>query len=84
MGALTVRNSRAARRQDAVLLPSLLEFHSPTAALAVTPVQYGARSVTAVVCTLVAACFVAAGLIPVDKVVTASGKVVSETASTVV
>ena len=85
MGALTVRtNSRAARRQDAIALPSLLEFHSPSAALAVTPVQYGARSVTAVVCTMVAACFAAAGLIPVDKVVTASGKVVAETASTVV
>lgn len=84
MGALTVRNTRALRRQDAIVLPSLLEFHSPTAALAVAPIQYGARSVIAVICTLAAACFAAAGLIPVDKVVTASGKVVAETASSVI
>ena len=84
MGALTVRNTRALRRQDAIVLPSLLEFHSPTAALTVTPVQYGARSVTMVVCTMVTVCFAAAGLIPVDKVVTASGKVVAETASSVI
>ena len=85
MGVLTVRTGKQlARRQDAVALPSLLEFHSPSAALAVTPIQYGARSVGAVVCTMVVACFAVAGLIPVDKVVTAGGKVVAETASTVV
>ena len=85
MGELTVRpKGRSARRLEAQTLPSLLEFHSPTAALSVTPVQYGARSITAVVCTLVVACFAAAGLIPIDKVVTATGKVVSEQPSTVV
>ena len=85
MGALTVvRGTRSGKRQDAIALPSLLEFHSPTAALAVTPIQYGARSVNAVVCTMAAACFAAAGLIPVDKVVTAAGKVVAETPSSVI
>ena len=85
MGVLTVgSNKRGAKRREAIALPSLLEFHSPTAALAVAPVQYGARSVTAVVCTMVAACFAAAGFIPVDKVVTAGGKVVSQTASSVI
>ncbi len=85
MGALTLRgDSRAARREDAVALPSLLEFHSPTAALAVTPIQFGARRITFVICTLVAACFAAAALIPVDKVVTAPGKVVAENATSVI
>ena len=85
MGALTLRGeSRAVKRADSTALPSLLEFHSPTAALAVTPIQYGARSITAVVCTLVAACFGAAGLIPIDKVVTAQGRVVAENATSVI
>ena len=85
MGELTLRReSRAVKRAESTALPSLLEFHSPTAALAVTPIQYGARSITAVVCTLVAACFAAAGLIPVDKVVTAQGRVIAEDATSVI
>ena len=84
MGELTVRNGRNSRRAEAKTLPSLLEFHSPTAALAVAPIQYGARSITAVICTLIAACFAAAGFIPIDKVVTAPGKVVTESPSNVI
>lgn len=80
MKAVAIRDGdgRATRRKDAQALPFLLEFHSPTAALSQTPIQYGARSVIAVVCTMAVACFGTAGLIPVDKVVTAAGKVVSE------
>lgn len=85
MGVLTVRGGgRASKRQDAAALPSLLEFHSPTAALSVAPIQLGARSVTWIVCSLVAACFAAGALIPVDKVVTATGKVVSDNATSVI
>ncbi len=85
MGALTLpTEGRASKRREAAALPSLLEFHSPTAALSVAPVQYGARSTTLLVATLVAACFLAGGLIPVDKVVTATGKVVADSATTVV
>jgi hemolysin D len=85
MGALTLRgDSRAARRNEAATLPSMLEFHSPTAALTVAPVQFGARGTIWGVCSLVAACFAAGGLIPVDKVVTATGKVVAEHATSVV
>lgn len=85
MGALTLRgDSRSARRAETAAIPSLLEFHSPSAALAVAPVQYGARKINAVVCTLAVACFAAAGLIPVDKVVTATGKVVAQQASSVI
>ena len=85
MAGLTVRGeSRASKRADAVALPSLLEFHSPTAALSVAPIQGAARGVVLVVCTMVAACFLAGGLIPVDKVVTAQGKVVAENATSVI
>ena len=85
MGGLILRgDSRSEKRADAVALPSLLEFHSPTAALAVAPIQYGARGITLVVCSLVAACFAAGGLIPVDKVVTATDKVVTTNSNSVV
>ena len=56
MGALTVRGaSRAAKREDAAALPSLLEFHSPTAALSVAPVLFGARGTIWVVASLAGA-----------------------------
>ncbi len=85
MGALTIRKeSRAAKRSEAAALPSLLEFHSPTAALTVAPVMPGARGTIYVVVSLVAACFAASALIPIDKVVTASGKVVALNPTTVV
>ena len=62
----------------------LLEFHSPTAALAVTPLKGSARGTTWVVVTLVAACAAAASLIPVDKVVTAQGRIVAQAPTSVV
>ncbi len=65
-------------------LPSLLEFHSPSAALSIVSAQPVARGVIWVVCTLVACCLGAAGLIPIDKVVTAPGRVVAQSATTVV
>lgn len=58
-------------------LEELLEFHSPSAALAVAPVRGPARGVTWAVCGLAAACAAAASLIPVDRVVTAQGRVVA-------
>ena len=60
------------------LLQQLLEFHSPTTALATVPLQRAARGTTWLVCTLVAACAAAASLIPVDKVVTAQGRIVAK------
>lgn len=65
-------------------MPQLLEFHSPTAALAVAPVLPVARGMVLAVSTLVAACIAAAALIPVDKVVTAQGKVVAVDSSSVI
>ena len=85
MSALTVRNAgRISKRREEAALPSLLEFHSPTAALSVTPIHYGARSITWIVASLVAACFAAGGLIPIDKVVTVTGKVVADSATSVI
>jgi hemolysin D len=85
MNAIVTRaEGKGLRRNEAAALPGLLEFHSPSAALAVAPVQYGARGINMVVCSLAAACFAAMALIPVDKVVVAQGKVVAQTATSVV
>lgn len=64
--------------------PMLLDFHSPSAALAIEPVLHLARPVTWTVATLVAACFTAAALIPIDKVVTAQGRTIALNATSVV
>ena len=81
MGALTIRQSG---RTEEASLGALLEFHSPSAALAVTPVRVGARGTIWVVCTLAAACASAMALIPIDKVVSAQGRIVSEAPTVVV
>ncbi len=81
MAELTIRKTSAA---NTVTLPSLLEFHSPSLALTHTPIVGAARSTTWVVVTLVAACAAAAGLIPIDKVVTSTGKIVAQSATSVV
>src|SRR3954454_7350865 len=78
---------RGSNKQLAVTaqtLPSLLEFHSPTNALSVTPVLLAARPVTWVVASLVASCFAASALIPIDKVVTAQGRIIAENPTSVV
>ena len=80
MGVKSVRDL-AVREAD---LPALLEFHSPTLALTVEPVRGVARGMTWAVCSLAAACFAASALIPVDKVVTAAGKVVAQSPTSVV
>lgn len=81
MGALTLRRSG---RAEAAPLDALLEFQSPSAALAIAPVRVGARGTTWVVCTLAVACGAAMALIPIDKVVTAQGRIVSQAPTVVV
>ncbi len=73
-----------ASRKDDERAPMLLDFHSPTTALTVEPVLPLARPVIWTVATLVAACFAAAALIPVDKVVTAQGRIIALNATSVV
>ena len=81
MGELTLQKTQAA---SSVSLPSLLEFHSPSAALTMVAPRPGARGIMWVVVSLVALCGAASALIPIDKVVSAPGRVVAESATTVV
>lgn len=71
--SLTGRSAKLTERR----LSSLLEFHSPTIALSVEPALHGAQGITWIVTTLVAGCFTAAALIPIDKVVTAQGRLIA-------
>ncbi len=80
--SLTTTGNRLTRRQNSQM-PALLEFYSPSAALLETATQGPARAVVWTVATLFVACALAAGLIPIDKVVTAPGKIVA-TQSTIV
>ena len=80
--SVTTTGNRLTRRQSSQM-PALLEFYSPSAALLETRTQGPARGVIYTVATLFVACALAAGLIPIDKVVTAPGKVVA-TQSTIV
>ena len=81
MGALRLAGPAG---PPAASLQQVLEFHSPTAALAAAPLQGAARGTVWVVCTLVAACAAAAAGIPVDKVVTAQGRIVARSPTSVV
>jgi hemolysin D len=69
-----------AERDSAVAL----EFLSPAAAVAATPIPKAARGVIWMVASLFAACLAALGLIRVDRVVTAPGKVVAKAGTIVV
>lgn len=64
------------RTEDA-FSDALLEFQSPSAAVIATRPIGAARGVTWLVSAAVVSCFLAAGLIRIDKVVTAHGKVIS-------
>ncbi len=76
--------TRRVRGRDEATTESMLEFHSPSTALTVTPILFGARGTTLVVSSMAAACIAAAGLIPIDKVVTSSGRLIALQATTVI
>jgi hemolysin D len=71
------RDSRAKRANDPTL-PAILEFQSPSRAITAAPPPRTARGTIWVVSSMFAACLMAIGLIPIDRVVTAQGKVVSK------
>jgi hemolysin D len=75
-------SSRAS--EDATALAAILEFESPSAAIVATPTPPAARGIVWVVGSLFAACAAALGLIHVDRVVSAAGRVVSKEATIVV
>ena len=76
MSLTTTTGTRLTRGQSAQM-PALLEFYSPSAALLETRPQVAARGVIWTVCSMFAACAIAAALIPIDKVVTATAKLVA-------
>jgi hemolysin D len=69
--------SRANRANDPTL-PAILEFQSPSQALADAPIPRTARGTIWIISSMFVACVMAMGLIPIDRVVTAQGKVVSK------
>lgn len=81
--SLTTSDSRLTRQQ-AQQMPALLEFHSPSAALLDSPINGSARKLIWMLAGLFASLTAAAGLIPIDKVVTAPGRVVATEALVVV
>ena len=72
--ALIGRRSEA----DGALLPAILEFQWPSAAVINAPVPRSARGIVWVIASMVSVMIAAMGLIPIDQVVTARGMVVSE------
>jgi len=70
--------------RDDPTLPAILEFQSPSSAIITTPIPLAARNIVWVVSSMFAIALVAMALIPVDRVVTAQGKVVSQTSTLVV
>lgn len=73
---------RGRRKESA--LPVILEFQSPSASVLAAPLPRAARGTIWLVSSLFFACLLPMGLIPIDKVVTAQGKVVSQAATVVV
>jgi HlyD family secretion protein len=55
----------------------LIEFQSPSAAFLASPNAPGARHVVRTVSSMFAVCLIALAVIPIDRVVTARGKVIS-------
>jgi hemolysin D len=75
--------SRSVGEHDPTL-PAVLEFQSPSAAIAATPIPPVARGIIWIVGSMLAAWLAALGLIRIDRVITAPGRVVSQAATIVV
>ncbi|WP_024506402.1 HlyD family type I secretion periplasmic adaptor subunit [Bradyrhizobium sp. ARR65] len=71
------RVSRVDRANDQTVA-AILEFQSPSQAIASVPIPRTARGTIWVISSMFAACLTAMGMIPIDRVVTAQGKVVSK------
>jgi hemolysin D len=71
-------------RQDDPALPVLLEFQSPTTGVIAAPAPAMARRTIWIIGSMFAVLVTAAGVVPVDQVVTAKGEVVSRAPTLVV
>jgi len=69
--------STIAADRDDPTLPVILEFQMPSTAITSAPIPQSARGIVWMVAALFAAIVVAMGVIPIDRVVTAQGRVVS-------
>jgi len=65
-------------------LPTILEFQSPSTAIVNAPIPRSARGTAWIITSMFVAMVTAMGLIKIDQVVTAPGKVVSKSATLVV
>jgi hemolysin D len=74
--ALEIAEGRAKRIDPTLAV--ILEFQQPSAAIVNAPIPRSARGVAWVITSMVVALIAASGFIPVDKVVTARGIVVSQ------
>ena len=70
--------------RDDPTLPVILEFESPSTAITNAPMPASARNIVWMVSSMFAAAISAMALIPIDKVVTAQGRIVSKSATLVV
>ncbi len=70
--------------RDDPTLPIILEFESPSTAITNTPMPRVARRIVWTVASMFATAVAAMALIPIDKVVTAQGRVVSKAPNLVV
>jgi hemolysin D len=82
--SVTTTTGTSLSRQQASQLPSLLEFYSPSGALIADQPRGAARYVIYCIVGLVAGLGTAAAVVPIDKVVTAQGRVVVTDATIVV
>lgn len=71
-------------RQEAATNRMLLEFQSPTIALISKPVPAVAHYATYLMASMLAVFMVIAGTVPIDRVVTASGRIVSQSSNMLV
>ncbi len=84
MSVTTTDNARRLTRSQHAQMPALLEFYSPSAALMEARQQGAARGVIWWVASMFVAGTVAAALIPIDKVVSAAGRVVAKESTIVI
>jgi hemolysin D len=75
---VTRRGTEPVADRNDPTLPVVLEFQSPSAGILALPVPRAARGTIWAIGSLFFACLLPMGLIPIDKVVTSQGKVVSE------
>ncbi|MBV8520740.1 MAG: HlyD family type I secretion periplasmic adaptor subunit, partial [Acetobacteraceae bacterium] len=84
MMALKASTSLVPTRDERTVMPAILEFQSPSTAIITAPIPASARGVIWMITAMFVSCVAAMGLIRIDKVVTATGKVVSQAATLVV